>query len=147
MAEIDWKEARRYLGLHRPGGVVDERLEEALRACGTELEAAARPRAVWRRFPLTVEEGRTVCAGMDIPSAHLARHLKDCGAAYLFAATLGAETDRLLRRAAVTDMSRAEILQACAASLLERYCDQCCREIGAQVAGLSLIHISEPTRP
>ena len=51
MAEIDWKEARRYLGLHRPGGVVDERLEEALRACGTELEAAARPRAVWRRFP------------------------------------------------------------------------------------------------
>ena len=77
MAEIDWKEARRYLGLHRPGGVVDERLEEALRACGTELEAAARPRAVWRRFPLTVEEGRTVCAGMDIPSAHLARHLKD----------------------------------------------------------------------
>ena len=41
MAEIDWKEARRYLGLHRPGGVVDERLEEALRACGAELEAAA----------------------------------------------------------------------------------------------------------
>ena len=54
------------------------------------------------------------------------------------AATLGAETDRLLRRAAVTDMSRAVILQACAASLLERYCDQCCREIGEQAAGEGL---------
>lgn len=138
MAEIDWKEARRYLGLHRPGGNVDKQLEESLRSCGAELEAAARPRAVWRRFPLTVENAAVTCAGMVIPSAHLARHLKGCGEAYLFAATLGAETDRLLRRAAVTDMSRAVILQACAASLLERYCDQCCREIGEQAAGEGL---------
>ena len=71
---------------------------------------------------------------MDIPSAHLARHLKDCGAAYLFAATLGAETDRLLRRAAVTDMSRAVILQACAASLLEAYCDACCDGLSREAA-------------
>lgn len=138
MAEIDWKEARRYLGLHRPGGTVDEQLEESLRSCGAELEATARPRAVWRRFPATVEDGTVTCAGMVIPSAHLARHLKNCGEVYLFAATLGAETDRLLRRSAVTQVSRAVILQACAASLLERYCDQCCREIGEQAAGEGL---------
>ena len=134
MAEIDWKEARRYLGLHRPGGTVDEQLEESLRSCGAELEATARPKAVWRRFPLTVENGAVTCAGMVIPSAHLARHLKGCGEAYLFAATLGAETDRLLRRSAVTRVSRAVILQACAASLLEAYCDECCDDLAREVA-------------
>ena len=134
MAEIDWKEARRYLGLHRPGGNVDEQLEASLRSCGAELEATARPRAVWRRFPLTVENGMVTCAGMVIPSAHLARHLKSCGEVYLFAATLGAETDRLLRRSAVTQVSRAVILQACAASLLEAYCDECCDGLAHEVA-------------
>ena len=134
MAEIDWKEARRYLGLHRPGGRVDEPLEEALRSCGAELLAAARPRAVWRRFPLTVENGTVTCAGMTIPSAHLSRHLNGCGEVYLFAATLGAETDRLLRRCAVTQVSRAVILQACAASLLENYCDECCDGLAREAA-------------
>ena len=134
MAEIDWKEARRYLGLHRPGGTIDEQLEESLRSCGTELEATARPRAVWRRFPVTVEDGTVTCAGMVIPSAYLARHLRNCGEVYLFAATLGAETDRLLRRAAVTQVSRAVILQACAASLLEAYCDECCDGLARDVA-------------
>lgn len=134
MAEIDWAEARRYLGLGRGGGPADPALEERLQACGAELTAAARPRSVWRRFPLELGEGRVSCAGMDMESAHLRRHLEGCPQAVLFAATLGAETDRLLRRAAVTDMSRAVILQACAASLLENYCDQCCREIGARAA-------------
>ena len=134
MAEIDWKEARRYLGLHRPGGNVDEQLEDALHSCGAELEAAARPKAVWRRFPLAAENGAVTCAGMVIPSAHLARHLKGCGEVYLFAATLGAETDRLLRRSAVTQVSRAVILQACAASLLEAYCDACCDGLSREAA-------------
>ena len=134
MAEIDWKEARRYLGLHRPGGTVDEQLEASLRSCGEELEATARPKAVWRRFPLAAEEKQVSCAGMTIPSFHLARHLKDCGEVYLFAATLGAETDRLLRRSAVTQDSRAVILQACAASLLEAYCDECRDALAREIA-------------
>ena len=138
MAEIDWDEARRYLGLGRNGGPADPALDERLQSCGAELTAAARPRSVWRSFPLELGEGRVSCAGMDIESAHLRRHLEGCTGAVLFAASLGAETDRLLRRPAVTDMSRAVILQACAASLLERYCDQCCREIGEQAAGEGL---------
>ena len=138
MAEIDWKEARRYLGLHRPGGTVDAALEEKLSGCGRELMAAARPKAVWRRFPLELGEGRVSCAGIEVESFHLRRHLEGCVAACLFGATLGAEVDRLLRRASVADMSRAVILQACAASLLEAYCDGCCGQIAAQAAGEGL---------
>ena len=133
MAELDWAEARRCLGLPREGGG-DPALEEALRACGGEVTAAARPRWAWRRFPLELGEGRVACAGMDIASAALRRHLEGCTGAVLLAVTLGAETDRLLRRAAVTDVSRAAILQACAAALLEGCCDDCCRAIGGEAA-------------
>lgn len=139
MAEIDWKEARRYLGLHKPGGAVDSHTEAQLLSCGDELVAAAQPRSIWRRFPLTLGEGAVGIAGMEIESQHLHRHLSLCKGAYLFAATLGLETDRLLQRASVTDMSRAVMLQACAASLLEDYCDECCEQIAGEVMSEGLI--------
>lgn len=134
MAEIDWKETRRYLGLHRPGGTVDHRLEESLHACGRELTAVAVPRAVWKRAEL-VREGKNVLSagGIRLESRSLFRHLRDCRGVYLFAATLGAETDRLIRRAGLADMSRAVMLQACAASLLEAWCDEKCDELARQV--------------
>ena len=140
MAEIYWKEARRYLGLHRGGGTVDEVLEAGLRDCGRALMACARPRSVWRRFPLALGEGRVETAGLQVESLHLRRHLEGCTAVCLFAATLGPEVDRLLHRASVTDVSRAVMIQACAASLLEVYCDECCAAIAAQTAaeGLTL---------
>lgn len=79
-------------------------------------------------------------AGLQVESLHLRRHLEGCTAVCLFAATLGPEVDRLLHRASVTDVSRAVMIQACAASLLEVYCDECCAAIAAQTAaeGLTL---------
>lgn len=139
MAEIDWKEARRYLGLHRPGGTVDEHLEESLRECGRQLMAAAAPRAVWKRTGLVWEGEHVLTAGgIRMESRSLARHLAGCGAVYLFAATLGAETDRLVRRAGLTDMSCAVMLQACAASLLEAWCDEKCKELSREAEGEGL---------
>ena len=138
MAEIDWGEARRYLGLHKPGGTVDAGLDAALRACGAELESVARPRAVWRRYPLAWGEGTVSFAGIDTASTHLRRHLDGCGEVFLFAATLGAETDRLLRRWSVQDVSRAVMVQACAAALLEAYCDECCARLAREVRGEGL---------
>lgn len=134
MAEINWREARRYLGLHRPGGTVDETLEGQLQACGRELTDCARPRSIWRRFPLTLGENRVEAAGLVIESTHLRRHLSGCTGVWFFAATLGPQVDRLLSRTSLTDMSRAVIVQACAASLLEVYCDECCAQLAAEAA-------------
>lgn len=130
---IDWPEARRYLGLHRPGGPPDPDMEERLRSSGALLMETARPKAVWKRFPLALGEDRVQIAGMEIESRSLRRHLRNCTQAYLFAATLGLETDRLLHRLGVTEVSRAVMVQACAASLLEVYCDGCCAQIGEEV--------------
>nr|WP_283243586.1 vitamin B12 dependent-methionine synthase activation domain-containing protein [Feifania hominis] len=59
-----------------------------------------------------------------VQSRGLIRHLAGCDEIILFAATLGAGVDRLIQRASVADMGRAVVLQACAASMIESYCDE-----------------------
>ena len=51
----------------------------------------------------------------------------------LFGATLGAGTDQLIRRASVSDMAKAVIMQACAAAFLEEYCDEEQLRIGREM--------------
>lgn len=63
-------------------------------------------------------------AGMVIKSSNLSRNLRDCETAYLMAATLGIGPDRLIARASVSRMSRAVILQAAAAAMIEAWCDE-----------------------
>ena len=116
------KEALRYLGYGRNPG--EERTLELIRQSFEELEGLREERIVWRREPVTVREPDQVeTAGMDIRSRGLARNLKGCLEVILVAATLGTRTDLLLRRYSRTDMTRAVILQACAAARLEEYLD------------------------
>ena len=85
----------------------------------------ADPKSICRIFDIgrNSEDGIEI-GNLTIISHSLARNLRGCDKAVLFCATLGAETDRLIRRASITDMSRAVILQACAAAYLEEYCDE-----------------------
>ena len=116
------KEALRYLGYGRNPG--EERTLELIRQSFEELAGLQEERIVWRREPVTVREPDQVeTAGMDIRSRGLARNLKGCLEVILVAATLGTRTDLLLRRYSRTDMTRAVILQACAAARLEEYLD------------------------
>jgi hypothetical protein len=128
MAVIDWDEARRYAGLN----TTEPMLEERLRACGAELMEVVSPRFIWKRMPVMLGEGRVRLGDMEIVSTDLRRHLAGCDEAVLLGATLGVEGDRLIRRAGLLDMSRALLLQACAASLLEAWCDQWGEEIAAE---------------
>ena len=134
MTGIDWDEARRYLGLKNE---VPE-LEDKLRQAGELLLSAAAPKGIWQRFPLQRREGALCFAGMEVVSARLSAHLAGCGEVYLLAATLGIGTDRLLERLAVTDVSLAVMVQACAAALLESWCDEYQSRIAAGVAGEGL---------
>lgn len=134
MTGIDWDEARRYLGLKSE---VPE-LEDKLRQAGELLLSAAAPKGIWQRLPLQRREGVLYFAGMEVASARLSAHLAGCGEVYLLAATLGIGVDRLLERLSVTDVSLAVMVQACAAALLESWCDEYQSRIAAGVAGEGL---------
>lgn len=88
-------------------------LEEAARPCFVTLEGDVRELA----------DGVMVC-GVTVRGASLREHLAGCGRALLFAATLGAEVDRLISRRAVLSVADAYLLDTLASEKIERYCDE-----------------------
>lgn len=138
MIRADRKEIFRYLGYR--GREPEAGVAEAVDSCAAELQAAVEPRYVRRVFPLEwAGEGHFRIEGMDVVSRNLSRNLRGCSEVCLMAATLGLGPDRLVQRAeALGKMSRAVILQAAAAAMIEAYCDDVNEEIRREAAGKGL---------
>lgn len=116
------REAVRYLGFGR--SAVDERTLGMITDAFASLESVVGFRSVCRTFDMSVkDDGTILAAGMEIKSKSLCRNLKDCKKIVLFGATLGTGVDRLISRHSIINMAQAVVLQACAAALLEEYCD------------------------
>lgn len=117
------REALRYLGYGK--NAADEKTLALIKDVFAELEQTAVPKSICRVFDLEqTEDGGILIGNLKIRSSSLSRDLKGCVKAILFGATLGAGTDRLIARASLKDMAEAVVIQACAAALLEEYCDQ-----------------------
>lgn len=126
------KEAVRYLGYGR--NAADERTLALIEDAFAELERTAAPKSVCRIFDMDqTEDGRIIIGNMEIKSTSLTRNLKGCVKVLLFGATLGAGVDRFMKRASIADMAKAVIIQACAAALLEEYCDEEQLRIGGEL--------------
>lgn len=117
------KEAVRYLGYNN--NPVDTQTLNLIKEAFLELKSVARMRSICRVFNLKIEEDRLLFADISTNSRSLARNLNECEKVILFGATLGSEVDRLIDRMSIMDMAKAVVLQACAAALLEEYCDNC----------------------
>lgn len=125
------REAIRYLGYGRHA--VDDRTMQQIQDSFTELESVARARFVYRIFSLHQKDEMLIIENNRIESKSLLKNLKDCDQVVFFAATLGSGVDVLIRRYSITDMSKAVVLQACAAAMLEEYCDECQQMIADKV--------------
>ncbi|MCR4584908.1 MAG: hypothetical protein K5686_04220 [Lachnospiraceae bacterium] len=145
---IPEKEVYRYLGYmgHTPAALDAQRIAEGIK----KTEAAAMPKACYGLFDITVnaaepgadglqenrildglsdEDGDAVSAGEvvmpygKVYSKSLAAWIKGCTKAYIFAATVGAGVDRMIKTSAFRSMSEAAILQACGAAAVEEFCN------------------------
>ena len=113
------REILRYLGASTDTDQLDELIERAEK----KIRSAARPRHIFRRFPISAAEGSVIISRTEISSQNLAAHLRNCKEAFLLALTLGTEVDSLIRRCTVTDMPLVPVLQACAAAYTEECAD------------------------
>lgn len=121
--EMNRREVLRYLGYG--GQSPDEQVSELLLECWDELTAAAAPRCLSRSFDLCFfEEDGIDVSCFQTHSKSLRKNLEDCEQVLLFAATLGAQADLLIQKYNRLQMSKAVILQAEAAAMLEDYCNQ-----------------------
>ena len=124
----DEREIYRYLGYH--GNLPDERIRQEIASCIASLNEVISPGYVFRAFPLSLMSDHQVCfAGMQIESRNLCRNLEGCEKVFLFAATLGIGPDRLIARDSISSPSRMVIDQACAAAMIEAYCNRINEEL------------------
>ena len=114
LSRINRGEALRYLGGSGIG--IDESTEKLLDLCEQQLLKAINAKFLYKKIAL---ENSGLIVGEDIKE-----HLRGCDEAYLMCATLGAEVDRLIRTASVTDMARAVVLDAMASAAVEQVCDE-----------------------
>ena len=122
-SEVNRREVYRYLGLgrHEP----DERTALLVEESLVELENAAAPRFFSRSYPLSVlPDGKLDLTCFRVESRDLSRNLKDCQEVILLAATLGTCPDLMVRRYSRLEMSRAVVVQAAAAAMIEAWCDR-----------------------
>ena len=127
-----FQEAVRYLGYGK--NPVDEATSRLVEKGFLELEKVSALRSVFRIFEMNrIDEEKVAIGTLQISSKSLARNLNHCEKAVLFGATLGTGVDRLIARTSLTDMANAVVLQACAAAMLEEFCDEKQFEIGEEL--------------
>ncbi len=123
MLDISRRDIARHLGYKRPEDLDDitaARIEE----CVKEVTDVAEYQSIYHTFPIIWEEELCEFAAIKIYSKDLLKNLKGCSEAIMLAVTIGPAVDRLIRRAEVTDVSKAVILQAVGAEVVEAWCNK-----------------------
>ena len=113
--KLDRREIARYLGLG--GQELSAELAGYAEDCEHELFLVVTPRSVSRTVPVSALPGE---------SRNLAHHLRHCRDCVLYAVTLGAETDRILRRWSARSMAKASVGQAVCTAWLDELCAELC---------------------
>lgn len=135
--EIRRSEVYRYLGYGR--SEADEKTAELVESCIGELTAKASPRFFGRAFPLALSGECHIDMGcFSVDSRNLFKNLAGCDQVYLFAATIGAGADQLIAKYNRLSMSRAVIMQAAAAAMIEAWCDEKNRELREEYGKMGL---------
>ncbi len=126
------KEAVRYLGYGK--NAVDDQTLRMIADSFEKLQSVMSRKSVYRIFDLEQADAENIRFGnLAVKSKNLGKNLQGCDKIVLFGATLGIEVDQLLSRTSKTDMAKTVVLQACAAALLEEYCDECQEQVRAEL--------------
>ena len=132
MKPVESKDVLRWLG---SGNTADSpELLAHIHSAVQKLEAAVQPREIHRFFPLSFDGDTFRIADASFTSRSLSRNLKGCTEIAMMACTLGPEPDRLIRRAQISSMTDAAILQAVCTVMIENWCDEVNETIRAEAA-------------
>lgn len=125
---IDIYEAARYMGVK---GVPDDNTLRLLEQCEEKVRRCVRPQYVYREATVDIsgEEVYLEDVGLHLPGKDISRHLSECSRAVIFAVTLSAAADKLIRQTGVTDMAAALAVDCLCSAAVEQVCNKAEEEI------------------
>lgn len=127
------KEALRYLGFR--GRPADADTLSLLQEVAEAAHTCIQPKSIYKEVALhRVTDEDAEIGGIVFHSRKLQAHLKDSDRILVFAATLGANADTLVRRYAAGNTAKAAVAQAVLAAMIEHYCDEICDRIADEEA-------------
>ncbi len=129
--KIEENEVLRYLGYKKsaPEPHVMEKVKDVIQ----EVAGALSPRACCMMLPICAKNGQVEFDSFSVTSSALSKNLTGCNHALLFAATVGAEVDRIVHRYASLSPSSAVIAQAAGAAAIESFCDLLVARVGEKL--------------
>ncbi len=104
--------------------------------CFKEAKQKLTYQVCWGRFPVEKKENCLDFGFMQTDSKALMKNLAGCEEVIIFAATVGLELDRLIRRYTGLSPAKALFFQAIGAERIESLCDAFCQEL--KESGLQL---------
>lgn len=123
---LNERECLRYAGTSPKTISAEER--ELFEACLAEVEKKLIYKVCWGRFPVKRTEERLDFGFLQTDSKALMKNLEGCEEVIVFAATIGLEIDRLIRRYTNLSPAKALFFQAIGAERIESLCDAFCEE-------------------
>lgn len=135
--QFNTREIIRYMG-----GGNDESVLSLVRECTKECKNLLSYNVCYSVFPIKVLEGGVSFPFADLKSKGLAKNLRCCSEAVVFAATVGIGLDRLISKYGVLSVSKSLAFQAIGAERIESLCDNFCDFIKNEYLGRKMF-----TRP
>jgi hypothetical protein len=130
------REAIRYMGCK--SDVIEEKTLQIIKDTFCEIEKISAKGFAYGVYEIQELNHETVqFANVRIYSRHLCHNLRNCDNVIVFGATLGLDIDRQMQKYEKVDVAKAFVLQACAASYIEEYCDEVEKQI-AKCEGLDI---------
>ena len=130
MLSINELEVYRYLGFK--DDQVDNQTKQEINEAIDILNQTSMPKYTYKVFKINHLENQILIDQTDIlfPGNNIKQLLKDSHDCIFLVVTLGQSVDQLLRKMQIQDLSKAIIYDACASSMIDRYCEQIHQEIG-----------------
>lgn len=123
--EIDRKLALHFLSFGNKNVSLSEESEALMEESEKLVLSAQNLKACYGIYGIS--RGQLLDLGFSkVESRDLARSLEGCDKIILFAATAGTEIDRLILKFERISPSKATVIQAVGAALVERWCDEIC---------------------
>lgn len=111
----------------------DERISALVEACIAEAQPVLEYRVCCTIGDVIRSDSAVSFCGIETSSTVIAKALSGCEQIVLFAATIGAQFDRLIAKYSRLEPSKALILQAIGAERIESLCDAFCQKTDTEL--------------